>query len=219
MLLRRSSIAARVIVREERRQDSPQPVPRAPRAVVTGCHGRPFHVDGMCDVLLHAVSDETSFLRGQRFREEQRLAQSQGFLSHRVAGALEVRPDIGGEEPDEQAEDHGERRQRHRRGRLERGLVTAPGREAHRPVDRGTHQIGPGEAEETDDESRLGGDPDEHGGYDNTSGTRTSGMVASAGAGRACRARRVGPFTKRRGSVASDDGPVTLATKSYGHAR
>src|SRR5438309_11970557 len=38
----------------------------------------------------------------------------------------------------------------------------------------------------------------------------------SAGAGRACRARRVGPFTKRRGSVASDDGPVTLATKPYG---
>jgi hypothetical protein len=67
--------------------------------MVTGRHGRPFHADGMCDVLLHAVSDETPFLRGQRVREEQRLAQSQGFLSHRGAGALEVRPDIGARNP------------------------------------------------------------------------------------------------------------------------
>src|SRR5207245_8406935 len=82
-----------VLRRVDRCQTRPHSAPRVPRAVVTGLHGRPFHADGMGDVLLHAVSDETPFLRGQRVREEQRLAQSQGFLSHRVAGALEVRWD------------------------------------------------------------------------------------------------------------------------------
>ena len=99
-----------LIVGEKRGKDIPQSVPRAPQALVTGLHGGPFHADRVCDVLLHAVSDETPFLRGQRVRKEQRLAQSQGLLSHRGAGALEVRPDIDGEEPDQQAEDHGERR-------------------------------------------------------------------------------------------------------------
>jgi hypothetical protein len=83
-------------------------------------------------VLADRAAHEEAHLRRQGLREHQRLAELRRLLAHEGPRAVEVRPHVGREEPDQEPEDDRKRRERDRRDRLERGLVSAAHGHLHR---------------------------------------------------------------------------------------
>jgi hypothetical protein len=62
---------------------------------------------------------------GKDSREKEHGAQRTRLADHRAVGTLAIAPHLGTEKSNDQAEDHRERRQHHRRHGLERGRPAA----------------------------------------------------------------------------------------------
>ena len=87
-------------------------------------HRGPFDVAHMLDVLVDEATEPCLRLAGEGRGQDDDGAKCAGFVVDRRAGAVEIAPDLGGDEGDEQPEDDAQRREEPGGYRLE----GAPGR-------------------------------------------------------------------------------------------
>src|SRR4051794_20575800 len=85
------------------------------RNAFTSCHGRPFVLDGRLDVPEDRVAHADFDLRRECLRKYHGCRQRACFLADEEDGTVEIRPDAGGQESEQHAQD--DRQRCHRRSR------------------------------------------------------------------------------------------------------